>query len=434
MKRVALALGLVLAAAPARAQQESANIQDCEYRPIAGTVPYQTAILARQTHAAAFGVGRFLEQYILPELDDGANAAYGFRMQSLGPTTLLPSIAQNAKCSPIDRRARTFTTQTSASTGFGIGGRWDIVRASFLYAGNITVSRLFTGKLSDNFVAHVVGLQGVYLGLAAPAFGDGEVENVQSYVYDYMAGAEIAIDGWATARAGYVGSNGLYASASLPVLRLSADAILADKLADLAYLRAGLMNIDQTFMELIGQRSRKEAEAFAAQLGTSLFARGSQLSSGVRVDPTTGNQIAEVERSALFLTHHLHSTFDVTKRVKGMGIAGEVELAVASHPEPFFHLARVGAQFTLGTASVGYVKPPVLRFLGTKGEPRPFAVATAGLGLDKRSFLNFGMQVSLNDPDMVRIFPWAPPYAFNFGLFVQVTTNPKRTGNFMGKL
>ncbi len=396
-----LALAVLLAPGAALAA-ESAATDKCDYRPIAGTVGYSAAILARESHAAAFGAAAFVQDRILPDLVLGSFVV-SYKLDTLGPTALLPSFATNAGCPGssaagnafIDERyAMTRTTQTAGTVGFGFKKKWGDVHAAFFYAGNITASRLVTGAFSDSFVAHAVGLQSVYLGLAAPAFGRGDIEGPQSYAYDYIAGVAGGIGNITDVSIGYVGSTGLFANLAVPAIHFDVGAALTERLKELAYLKGGFRDV-------------------ASSAGvTSVYTKASQLTSGPRVDPSTGNVLENQGTEVQFLTHHLSHRVPIGKApglFKDVEGYLEFEAAVATHPAGFLQLVRVGGSHGIFAGSVGYVKPPEMRFLGSEGEGRPFAVLSVRIPLARLPLV--GMQLALNDPDILRLFPYSPKLA-----------------------
>lgn len=411
----------VLWAGVSEAQEPNTN--DCQYRPIAGTVPYQVGTLAVRSFAAAFSVSRMVDEQLAPELASGNNFAFAGRVASIAPVTYVPGFATNPSCrgdsnpgsrATDDRYARLPLSMSTGGLGFALGTQ----TFQFIYASNMTLSVVNNGSFQDSFAPHVLGAEGLLLGQLSP-FRSSKIEGPQAKMFDYIAAGSVNLADLVVVRAGYVGSRGLHTGLEVPLVNVGGSATVTGGLRELASVRAF-------------------AGPYTTPVGvTSAFHTRSIISTGPRID-RQGRELAEPPVTTGWNTTHLrHEIGPARTFAVGRSLPkryGQVEVATTSTPHPELYLAVASAFFGPAFVSGGWVKPPELRFLGSEGRGR--FTGAVGVVLDpdfvKSDFLShetpyplLDLRVAVNDPDMLRLFPYAPQGAFSVLLNLHVAASTK---------
>lgn len=406
----------------ARAQEPNTN--DCQYRPIAGTVPYQVGTLAVRSFAAAFSVSRMVDEHLASELAAGNNLAFAGQVASIAPVTYVPGFATNPSCrgdslpgsrATDDRYARLPLSMSTGGLGFALGTQ----TVQFIYASNMTLSVVNNGAFQDSFAPHVFGAEGLMLGQLAP-FRSSKVDGPQAKMFDYIAAGSVNLADLVVVRAGYVGSRGLYTGLDVPLVNIGGSATVTGGLKEVASVRA-------------------VAGPYTTPIGaTSAFHTRSILSTGPRID-RQGREVDEPPvRTGWNTTHVRHEIGPARSFAVGRALPkryGQVEVATTSTPQPELYLAVASAFFGPAFVSGGWVNPPELRFLGSEGRGRftgaVGVVIDPDLGKDDfRSHATpyplLDLRVAVNDPDMLRLFPYAPQGAFSLVLNLHLAASTKK--------
>lgn len=393
------------------ARSSDAQADDCvdiEPQPFAGTIAYRAGVLTRTSFGSAFGVASFLEGRILPELERGRHAA-SFQGAAVANASRLPTIRPG--CMVLGDPYELLPTMSYAvNVGLGVKLAYGF---ELFYAGNVTESIVQSDDFVEGFAGHLTLLKGFGTGLLAPVMmlaTDQDVEGPQASYYDFVVGAGWGI-GYGSIRAGYVGSSGLFLNIGSYKVGVSGSAVLSFDDALISYLKGGL-------------------GPYATPIGlTSLFAQGSILSSGPRINPATGREIPGPIAQDEWVSVHLRQELADTS---GWGIGpsslagpvwAELELAATVRPTAEFYAARAAYIGDFLYFAAGLTRPPDLFAIGGAHDVRISLGAGMNLFVSTLSGDSkiaterlpiVSLRVSLNEPDMVRLFPMSPGQIVSF--------------------
>lgn len=398
-----------------------ASAEDClgiKPQPFAGTIAYRAGVLTRSAFGAAFGVASFLQSRILPDLDRGKSSA-SFQGAAISGASRLPTVRPG--CTVLGDSYETLPSMHYA-VNIGLGLKLPYGFEVF-YAGNVTESLIASDNVGESFAGHLTLLKGLGTGLIAPlmmAVTDQSVNGPQASYYDFVAGVGWG-NSWGAIRAGYVGSTGLFLDLGSYKIGINGSAVFDFNDALISYLKGGL-------------------GPYSTPIGlTSLFARGSLLSSGPHVDPSTGREIGGSLAQSEWVTIHLEQQLATTT---GWGIGpsslvspawGDIEVAMTVRPAVDFFLARATYRGDFFYLSAGVSRPPDLFALGGSHDFRASAEAGLTIYVSKLGTSDsvpierlplVSMRIALNEPEMLRLFPMAPGQIVSFHLEFHLELTP----------
>ena len=384
----------ILAARDASAQCASLTGLDAQPVGIAGTTRYRVALEASRKNAAIFGAVASAERVVLPNLQQGSSSAAMIDLSLLYGATKVPTQCGGLVLYDTDM------TAGNLAFGFRLGP------VSAFYSAGVA-STLFTpgGAVGRYLYPTFIGGLGWFYAAAAPLLGAGTSRHdVYSITSDYIAGLQLHGGKLVAASAGYIGSKGLYANVSLPVIRAFVSSALTENVKELGYLRGGFDALDwalpKSALETVGS--------------TSIYARSLRSYAtppvGVASEPTKDTSFRSL------LTGHFEQ----------MKIAGHFDLVSAftvkpkpdlyhlsigyspSNPEPSYWEAKrriarpYDREHTEFRFEIGIVKLPDQTYYGVKGGPK-FHAAIDLIGV----WIGGKLSIRLNDADVLANFPYA---------------------------
>lgn len=381
-------------AADAAAQCASLTGLDAQPVGIAGTTRYRVALEASRKNAAIFGAVASAEKVVLPNLQQGSSSAAMIDLSLLYGATKVPTTCGGLVLYDTD--------MTAGNVAFGF--RYGPVSA-FYSAG--VASTLFTpgGAAGRYIYPPFIGGLGWFYALGAPLIGAGTSQkDVYSITSDYIAGLQLHGGKLVAASAGYIGSKGLYANASLPVIRAFVSSALTENIKQLGYLRAGFDALDWAFPK----------EAVKAIGSTSIYGRVLRS----YAIPEVGAPVAPTKETA--------ARSLVTGHFEQMNIGGHFDIvsSFTVKPKPdLYHLsigytpsspelawyeqkARIARPYdrknTEFRFEIGVVKLPDQTYYGVRGGPK-FHAAIDLIGV----WIGGKLSIRLNDADVLANFPYA---------------------------
>lgn len=391
---------------------QSDDVRDCTSpRPIAGTVRYELGQQARRTNAQAFSAVHFAQVTIFPELDrkretEDTVFVGGFGASSLIDAVAIPTVDVAVSCPETLRYATRPLDLIAMTQGFGIKfGPFGLFYATGMTASYIPPG-LGAGELGNItyrgvLVPMMFAMYAFPYSYAAPFGADGFSKGPQSFVVDYVGGGQVDLGEVGVARAGYVGSTGVYSNVTGKMVRAFLSSMVEDELG-LAYFAAG---VDRQPI---------------ANLLVSAFGRKLPLVSVPRVDPATLAPKAPAEQLSFWSAH---------TQVLSIGGYVDVMAAYGVEPEPTLHELRAGAHtlgfhrspgpakkdertddFAVGCGVWGgVVQMPDMWYYGIEGALRAtvdagckFTGSTGGSNIGEGRF-----GIRRNHPDTFALFPYA---------------------------
>lgn len=229
---------MIAALSSAWAQAPEDLLPECNFRPVAGLVPYQSGAQAIETNAQAFGAAAFAERTLL------RGSPWGFEMHTVAGAARIPTLAE---C-PDGRTYHGSGSLDLFSSASGImvplkvdqkGGELKL-----FYAGSVTGSKVQYPGSQRVFDSYAYAASGIAFTYAAPlAVLDQVDQGLKSRAGDFIVGAALdlpTLPDVGTLGIGYVYSSGLYSNLSSRKLRLFATALLTQRFALLSLVKGGL--------------------------------------------------------------------------------------------------------------------------------------------------------------------------------------------------
>lgn len=391
---IAAASALLLLSSPSAGQAISNGYGGIEAIP--NNVAYNTVLRASNTNAAVFGAASMAEQVVFPALRRDEDFVFRFVSNTIYGGLVVPVDYLNDQggvargMHPVDFSA------VSLCAGYRLGD------LGLFYASSMTGT-----VLAPNTAGRAVNGTIWALDLAMASVGGTRVEefsddadiNGGNTRADYIVGAQYDF-GFFVARAGYVGTTGLFTNVSQSTLRLFFTSVIEPEMGVLTYLRSGTDRLPLDDLGLEGMM-------------TSLFARKVRVVAPFETQAnTTADQYAELRDAASFdrWTGHLRQ-LSIAKRFDLLAAADFYdgvslhELRAAWHSEGFHRVVPtdpgddVQPEEGWGIEG-GYIQAPDMYYFGLKGG------AKLSISVEARAPAG-RIKISRNDPDLLAVFPFA---------------------------
>ncbi|MBX3131287.1 MAG: hypothetical protein KF718_31495 [Polyangiaceae bacterium] len=359
------------------------------------------------TNAQIYGAVGLFESTLVPALADPSGKDFRFALQvnSIFNVLTLPS---NCDGEPAMRHLDITATAWGFTYEFTEG-------LSAFYSTAITASALTPlGPAGRYYGPAFLLLGSLPYGLVAPLAGVAWPRAVRegdfSFASDYVAG--LAVDAAITnISIGYVGTEGVFGSIDSPYSGLFTRAAVNERLAELAYVKAGLSNVDW----MLPDRTLDQVGS------TALFLRRIQWRAPIDPRQVAANQLDSARRSLGNLsvtTVHLEQ-WNIGEQVDIIGSAyahpfqdlDEINLAWHddkvyptsgnAHPNPTRDLR---SSSSVWRASLGVMKVPTMYYYGIEGGYRLRASVSYLTGRDTIPVV---AQLELNSPEVMSAFPYA---------------------------
>lgn len=220
----------------AMAQSETELLADCNLRPIAGLVSYETAAQAAETNAQAFGAAAFAERTLL------RGSMWGFEMHTVAGAVRIPTIAECPDGTSYHGSGALdlFSSASGLMVPLPVGEG----ELKLFYAGSVTGSKVQYPGSNRVFDAYGYAASGIAWTYAAPLATLVQEDNaLKTRAGDFIVGAALDVPSApevGTLTLGYVYSSGLYSNLSSQKLRLFATALLTQQFTMLALVKGGL--------------------------------------------------------------------------------------------------------------------------------------------------------------------------------------------------
>lgn len=374
----------LMSASLAQSQAPEDLLPQCNFRPIAGLVSYQTGAQAIETNAQAFGAAAFAERTLL------RGSPWGFEMHTVAGASRIPTLAE---CPDgFTYHGSGALDLFSAASGLMVPVKVDQKggELKLFYAGSVTGSKVQypgTNRVFDSYGYAATGIAFTYVAPLAALYQVDE--GLKSRAGDFIVGAALdlpTLPDVGTLAVGYVYSSGLYSNLSSRKLHLFATALLTQRLSLLSLVKGGLERVP-----LPGDNGN-----------ATLFGRNQVISPppSIETEPTiTGVDLTSI--------HYQHD--DLARYLS-------LQVAFAIRPEPFLHELTAGVAVPnddgsgdllldsgavridhLFAAQLGRTELPALPWYGVDGGGALFA---------ELSILDL-LFVRHNAPDTLLLFPYA---------------------------
>ena len=394
----AFAVGSVmLHAGSGRAQAISNAYGGVEAIPY--NVSFNTALRASDTYASVFGAASMAERIVFPALRQDEDWVVRFASNTVyGGVTVPVDYMTDAGNVGIGVHPVDFSA-VSLCAGYRLGD------LGLFYASSMTGT-----VLAPNTGGRVINGTIWALDLAATSVGGARVTeysrrsgsyedidiNGMNNQADFIVGAQYDL-GFLQARAGYVGSSGVFTNVSQADIRAFLTSIIRTELGTIPYLRTGIENLPVDDLGLEGSMS-------------SLFAR--KIRVVAPFEPEADVAYADLREASSFdrWTGHMHQlsiakNFDVLAALGFHSGVSLQELRAGWHTEGFHRVVPTDPDEEARPeegwgVQVGYVNVPDMYYYGLEGG------AKVSLIIEGRAPAG-RLKISRNDPDLLAVFPFA---------------------------
>jgi hypothetical protein len=375
---------------------------DCQnHQSIAGTAGFENARAANETNALVYGAAGYLHHTVLPMLNEarklsreqggGWHGGGGFRYSTTLQAAVVPTYESSGGCP--DRLRISERPLELGSTNLGIAASNGTF--GLFYTASVVYGYTPSFDPRERFLYGMSGYVGGAFGaVLAPLAGRDQAfgEGASAVRTDFVVGGIADLPG-VHARAGWVGSRGVY----------------ADLEADIPVFVSAV--IDEPSLSNLLQGGLRRLKLGDGVGHLSLYAKNQPLrpvpevaagGTGFREDATGGLN---------FLAGHF-----AQERIAGLY---EVRVAYAVRPQPLLHEAQVGIRSpngSLGSRGVDYllrggvVSLPDLWFYGVQGGMKPTLRGEIGVVVSDDGNPAGGSiryLVMTNDPEQLLLFPYA---------------------------
>ncbi len=389
-----LGTGLALVTSPAQAQAISNSYGGIEAIP--GTVSYNTVLRASDTNAVVFGASSIAEQVVFPALRNDGDWVFRLVSNTIYGGLTVPVDFMNDQGSvgvgthPVDFSA------VSLCGGYRFGD------LGIFYASSMTGTVLApnTGGRAINGTIWALDLAAASVGgTKVEEFSDTTDINGGNTQADFIVGAQYDF-GVVQARAGYVGTTGLFTNLSQSDLRLFFTSVVEAELGNVPYLRTG---IDRLPLDELGMEGAM----------SSLFARKVRLVApfDLRANATQ-DEIAKLRDASSYdrWTGHLQQLsiaehIDVLAAADFRSGVSLHELRAGWHSTGFHRVVPTDPDDEVQPEEgwgihAGYIHLPDMYYYGLQGGAKLSFSAEARAPAGR-------IRISRNDPDLLAVFPFA---------------------------
>jgi hypothetical protein len=408
---VAAAAAVGLRAAPARAQAISNAYGGIE--AIRDNVAFNTVLRASDTNASVFGAANMAEQVVFPALRKDEDFVFRFVSNTIYGGLTVPVDYLNSQGNvavgmhPVDFSA------VSLCAGYRLGD------LGLFYASSMTGT-----VLAPNIGGRAVNGTFWAFDLAMASVGGAKVEELSdesdinggNTQADFIVGAQYDL-GFVQARAGYVGTTGLFTNVSQSDLRLFFTSVFEAEMGNVPYLRTGIDRLPLDELDLEGAMA-------------SLFVRKVRMVAPFEPQANAAQDLASLRDAASFdrWTGHLQQ-LSIAKHIDVLAAAdfrsgvSLHELRAGWHTEGFHRLVPTDPDDDVQPEEgwgihAGYIHVPDMYYYGLQGGAKLSLTAEARAPVGR-------IKISRNDPELLAVFPFAyDAWSFSWELGFDSAVNP----------